>query len=60
RYFIPVFRKIQRQIDDEIRKQNRLISQLTMWNEFAPTNSKRRASTTKFTSTIGHKRSKEN
>ncbi|CAF1286049.1 unnamed protein product, partial [Rotaria sp. Silwood1] len=51
-------RKTQKQFDNEIKK-NRLIFQLTMWNEFAPINSKRRANTTKLTTTITHKRSKE-
>ncbi|CAF3077481.1 unnamed protein product [Rotaria sp. Silwood2] len=52
-------RETQKQFDDEIKQQNRLISQLTMWNDFAPINSKRRTNTTKLTTTIRHKRLKE-
>ncbi|CAF1395493.1 unnamed protein product [Rotaria sordida] len=53
-------KKIQKQIGGEIKIRNRLISQLAIWNGFAPSNTKRRASTTKFTTTIGHKRTKKN
>ncbi|CAF0949124.1 unnamed protein product [Rotaria sordida] len=51
-------KKIQKQIGGEIKIRNRLISQLAIWNGFAPSNTKRRTSTTKFTT--GHKRTKKN
>jgi hypothetical protein len=60
-YFTRLFRDIQKQIDDdEVKKQNRLISQLTMWHDFTPSNSKRYTNTAKFTTTISHKRTKKN
>ena len=58
-YFIRIFSKSQRQTDDEIKKQNRSISHLRLWNEFATSDTERRASTTKSTITIEHKRSKK-
>ena len=49
----------QGQIDNEIEKENRLISPLRMWNELAPNDTKRRTSTTISTTTIRRKRSKK-
>ncbi|CAF0859645.1 unnamed protein product [Adineta steineri] len=53
-------RKMQQQVDNQVKKQNRLVSELTMWPKFAPSNSKRCTSTIKYATTIGHKRSKKN
>ena len=58
-YLVSVFSAIQMRNINKIKRQNRLIAQLTMWNDFEPVAIKRGFANSKETKTlIRHKRAK--